>query len=407
MIQNVHIFSFTLKQFSAEQLGVLYIAPEKQASTLTTLKQEFQWSELMYIGTCNRVEFIFVQDHTPTEQTLHQLLLRFLNPKHEVELYLEKAQIYEGYDAVRHLFRVASSLDSMVIGEREIITQVRQSFTACDEAGLCGDTIRLMINKTIEAGKAIYTNTNIAKNPVSVVSLAYHKLTSTKSISKDSKILMVGAGQTNTAFARNLKKHGYTNLHIFNRTFSKAQALAEEVDAQAYDWSELNTYRGGFDVLITCTGSATPVITPDLFERNPSSQKRPVFDLALPYDIDRGLAKNYNLSIVGIETLKQMAEQNLNMRAQELDHCEQILDEKMTEFKLASKQRKLEIAMRAVPTEVKNIKKTALNEVFAQDIQGLDENSKEVLDKILNYMEKKYIRVPMKMARDIILETEI
>lgn len=407
MVQNLHILSFTHKYFRAEELAAFYIEPDRQTELLSKIKQDLGWSELMYLGTCNRVEVVFVSPQAPLESTIRSFLSHVVKPEVDLSGYLENMNVYGGFDAVRHLFRVVSSLDSMVVGEREIITQVREAFERCDQAGLCGDHIRLFIKKTIETGKAVYTHTNIAKNPVSVVSLAFHKLLSTKGIHANSKILMVGAGQTNTAFARILKKHEFSNIHIFNRTFEKAQKLALELGLKAYPLNNLNQFQEGFDVIITCTGSENPVITATLFENNPSANKRYVFDLAIPSDLEKGLDTQYNLHITGIESLKELADKNLKQREQELDKCEHIIEERLIEYKTSSRLRKVDLAMRAVPDEVKNIKKTALNEVFAQDIQGLDENSKEVLDKILDYMEKKYIRVPMKMAREILLETDV
>lgn len=408
MLQQTYIFSFTHKKFLAEELACLYIEPLNQAQILQDLKQKMNWEELLYIGTCNRVELIFVSKEDVTSKTMMDVVHQFTkNTLDDASVYAEKTNLYRGFDAVRHLFRVASSLDSLVVGEREIITQVRTSFEFCDSLGLCGDTIRLMAKKTIEVGKAVYTHTHIAKNPVSVVSLAFHKLISAKNITKQSKIVLVGAGQIITAFARTLKKNEFTNLLIFNRTLAKAQKLAQEVGAQAYVLDDLYTYSEGFDVLVSCTGSEHPTITSTVFENNPSDVKRHVFDLALPFDISRNFSTLFNLHITGLETLKELAEKNLQERQKEVERCEVIIEDKIREFKHVSKQRKVDLAMRAVPDEVKNIKKTALSEVFAHDIESLDANSKEVLDKILTYMEKKYIRVPMKMAREILLDTEV
>lgn len=406
MMQKAYIFSFTHKKFNPEELSALYIEPDRQKEVLHALQTKMGWKELMYIGTCNRVEIAFVCEQVVTLDVLRQALLLILKPTVIAESYIDRTGIYREFEAVRHLFRVSSSLDSMVVGEREIITQVRQSFEACDAWGLCGPVLRLMVQKTIEVGKAVYTHTDIARNPVSVVSLAYHTLAE-KGLPKEAKILMVGAGQTNTAFARTLRKHGYTQLHIFNRSFAKAQKLAEEVDAKAYTLDQLDSFHDGFDVLITCTGAEQSVIPAALFENNPSKHKRWVFDLALPYDISREFASRYHLQIVGLETLKEMAEKNLQERHKEVAQCEQIIEQKMQEFKTASKQRKVELAMQEVPAQVKNIKQMAMQEVFAQDLEQLDANSKVVLDKILSYMEKKYISVPMKMAREILLETEV
>ena len=128
----------------------------------------------------------------------------------EVNNALSLADIFNGEDAVNHLFKVASSLDSLVIGEREIITQVRKAYELCNSYKLTGDVIRLLVQRTIQLAKKIYTESDISKNPVSIVSLAYHQLKQ-KNINKDSNFIIVGAGKTISTMLKFLSKHGYNN----------------------------------------------------------------------------------------------------------------------------------------------------------------------------------------------------
>jgi glutamyl-tRNA reductase len=128
MLQQTYILSFTHKKFSAEELACLYIEPANQPEILQSLKQKMDWDELMYIGTCNRIELVFVSKEDVTTKTVMDVLSHMVKVSQNFSMYAEKTTIYRGFDAVRHLFRVASSLDSLVVGEREIITQVRTSF---------------------------------------------------------------------------------------------------------------------------------------------------------------------------------------------------------------------------------------------------------------------------------------
>ena len=166
----------------------------------------------------------------------------------------QKVEVFHKADAVKHALSVASSIDSMIVGEREIITQVRGAYEASKSYGLTGDFIRLLTRKVIETAKKVYTETNIAKKPVSVVSLAYHKLRNLN-IALDAKFVIVGAGLTNTTMCKFLKKHGYSNFVIFNRSIENAEKLANDIGGKAFSLAELGEYQDGFDVLLTCTGA--------------------------------------------------------------------------------------------------------------------------------------------------------
>ena len=301
------------------------------------------------------------------------------------------------------MFNVASSLDSLVVGEREIITQVRNSYDKCSQIGVTGDVVRLAVKKTIEVAKDVYTHTNIAKNPVSVVSLAYRRLRELN-IKQDARFIIIGSGVTNTTMAKYLKKHQFSNFTVFNRTLANAEVLANELKGKAYPLSELKNYKQGFDIIVTCTGAAESVITPEIYKSlvGDDKSKKVVIDLAIPNDLDAEILNNYDVNLIAVNNLQEVAKENLLAREQELTACNEIIEANIDEFKQILKTRKVEQAMSEVPKKVKEIRQVA-NELFASELSSLDVQSKEVLDKILAYMEKKYISVPMKMAKDILL----
>jgi glutamyl-tRNA reductase len=267
--------------------------------------------------------------------------------------------------------------------------------------------IRLLVKHTIETAKDVYTKTSIANKPVSVVSLAYRKLKDLN-VKLDARFLIIGAGQTNILMSKFLKKHGFTNFAIFNRTFSNAQKLATELNGKAFSLSELSQYKNGFDVILTCTAAAEHIITKEIYSSLLAGEtsKKIVIDLSVPNDLDPTLQHNFPICLVDVTTLQSIANENLQERKKELNACHEIICEKVEEFRKALKERKVELAMSEVPRKVKEIRETAINAVFAKEIDALDESSKDVLEKVLAYMEKKYISVPMKMAKDILIEKD-
>lgn len=405
-----HTIAFNHNQFTLEQVGKLHLAPDERDASLTFLKSELEIEELVYLSTCNRVEFILVF-HKKIDAKFLERLLKLVNPTFstkEIHNYATKAQVYDGEKSIQHLFKVASSLDSFIVGEREIITQVRNAFEDAAKAGLSGDKLRLIARNIIATAKEVYTKTTIAHNPVSVVSLAYRKLKDLQ-VKKEARFLIIGAGQTNTNLCKYLKKHQYKNFVVFNRTFEKATLLAQSINGKALPFEDLFSYNEGFDVLISCTSSAHTIVDLKLYEQllQGDNGSKITIDLAIPYDIDPIIYKNYKVNAILVESLQQQAEENLASRRSSIDKCEEIIEKNITIYKEMNRARSIEKAMQSVPLKVKEIRENAVSNVFAKEIETLDDNGKEVLNKMIAYLEKKYISVPMKMAKEIFLDQNV
>lgn len=407
MLEHFHIIAFTHRNFDVSEVGKLHIQPDMQESKLTSVKEKMGLSELMFLSTCNRVEFLFCTEKAVSKDFLIEFFTE-LYPQYDTPLISDFAvsgNLYTGLSAVDHILQVASSIDSMIVGEREIITQVRNAFEDSRKMNLTGDFIRLMMRHTVETAKRVYTETSIAKKPVSVVALAYHTLRD-MNISLDARILIIGAGMTNTNMGKFLKKHGYKNFAVFNRTFSKAEMLAADLNGKAYPLEALNSYDQGFDIIISCTGSEKHIITPEIYTQllQQETSRKVVIDIAIPHDLDAEIVANHKLTHISVDILQKISDQNLKERSAEISHVEEIILESVLNFQHLHKVRSIELAMREVPNMVKEIRSTAVNEVFKNELLSLDDVSREVLDKIIGYMEKKYMSMPMKLAKEIMLK---
>ena len=407
MLDQFHIIAFTHRNLELNDIGQLHIEELKQEERLQTLAAALKLDELMFLSTCNRVEFIFC---TKREVDFNFVMKFFetLYPeftREQIGHFAHRGDQFKGIGAVEHMLSVASSIDSMVVGEREIITQVRNSFEASKKMNLTGDFIRLVLRHTIETAKRVYTETSIATKPVSVVSLAYHKLRD-MNIPLDARILIIGAGVTNTNMSKFLRKHGFKKFTVYNRTLSKAENLAKDLHGEAFSLTELDNHSNGFDVIITCTGSEGHIITPDTYSKllKEDNDRKVVIDLALPQDLHPEIVENNPVTHISIDVLQKISNENLKERSKEIQHVEEIISEALFDFKHIQKMRSVEIAMRDVPQKVKEIKSTAMNEVFKNDLAELDDHSREVLEKVIEYMEKKYMSVPMIMAKEILLK---
>jgi glutamyl-tRNA reductase len=405
-LKYLKVIAFTHKQIDLQELGKFVICNETLESRLEKIRSQFNIAEIFYVGTCNRVEFVFTASQSLSDNFVRDFLtsLNFCVPQNQLDQFLKQVLVYEDMEALNHLLRMSCSLESLVVGEKEILAQVRKAYEICREAGFTGDYLRLVMSRVVKTAKEVYTQTHISRKPISVVSLAYRKLRELKMWS-NARILIIGAGDTTKSISKYLQKHKFSNFAVFNRTLEKAQELAKDLNGESYSIEDLKNYKKGFDVIITCTGATEPIITNEIYQSllNGESDKKVIVDLAIPNDTCAEVLQNNLVHFIEIRSLQEIANQNMQERYEELVHAERIIEQNIEEFKPILKQRRVELAMREVPAKIKEIRKVALDSVFANEINGLDENSREVLEKVINYMEKKYISVPMVMAKEILV----
>ncbi|HEY5328183.1 MAG TPA: glutamyl-tRNA reductase, partial [Mucilaginibacter sp.] len=397
-MKYLKVIAFTHKQIELKELGRLVICQENLTDKLHRVKIQFGISEIFYLATCNRVEFVMMTPQVVDKEFTKQFIgaLNMGLCPISTSAFLDAVSIYEDKGALDHLLRTSCSLESLIVGEKEILAQLRKAYENCKEAGLTGDGLRMFMNCAVKTAKEVYTNTNISKNPISVVSLAYRKLKDLK-LCVNARVLIIGAGETNRNISKYLQKHKFSNFAVFNRTLSKAVLLAADLDGGAFTLDALKDYKKGFDVIITCTSAVEPIITPEIYTSllNGDTGRKTIVDLAIPNDTDPLVLKKFPVNFIDVHSLNEIAKRNLHERYEGLSHAENIIGENIAAFLLELKQRRIELAMRQVPEKIKEIRNTAINSVFADEVQGMDQQSRDVLEKVINYMEKKYISVPM------------
>jgi glutamyl-tRNA reductase len=406
MLNKYHILTVTHKQTALKNIKS-YILPETEESEirerLASLKSTFELDELFYLATCNRVQYLFYRSQ-PLDDQFTQQFFTAVNPQIKLEA-IEQAQHFQGVEAVRHLFQVGASIDSLVVGEREILRQFREAYSTNQERGLTGDFIRLLNSATVQAAKEIYSKTRIGEKPVSVVSLAIQQLMQT-GIEKDARILLVGAGQTNQLVGKFLKKYQFSNVAVFNRTLPNGLQLAEMVNGEAFTLQQLQEYKAGFDALIVCTGATQPILNAALLQQMAGGilNGQVVIDLSIPHNVDDEAAGLDTLEYIDIESLKVKAKENLHFRKQEIVKAKQLLEEHVETFHDLFQQRQIERAMSHVPAEIKALKQHTLDNVFRKEVEELDHPTRELVERMLSYMEKKCIGIPMKAAKTVALQ---
>jgi glutamyl-tRNA reductase len=375
---------------------------------LHKLKLKFGLSELLYLSTCNRILYLFT---TPKKinRAFTKRFLSAINPifqdSNSDKRIDEEVLTFQGIKAVNHLYEVAASVDSLVVGEREILRQLREAYKQCQDWQLTSDNLRLLMRYVVTGAKKVYAQTRIGEKPISVVSLAVQKMLASK-FPRRSRVLLVGAGQTNNLVSKFLAKYDYQNVTVFNRTFEKAEKLAARYsNGRAFNLDELAHYSEGFDIIIACTGSVKPLITNELYTNllSGDTAHKMVIDLSVPNNVDRRIGEIHDVNYIEIEDIRQMAKVNLAFREREVTNAKAIIEEELIEFDVQFQYRQIELTMRNIPVQIKEVKTKAMTEVFKKELEGLDESTIDLMNRMLTYMEKKCISIPMKMAKEIVL----
>ncbi len=309
----------------------LSIAPAKLAEATRSLLRHPGIREGLILSTCNRIELVATQD--ATSQTTH--IARFLEAYFSVPAELLTPHLYEyrDRDAVRHLFRVASSLDSMVVGEPQILGQVKESYAAAREANAVSSTLEALLQRTFSVAKRVRSETEIGSSSVSIASVAVDLARKIFGSLNGKTVLLVGAGKMSTLAARHLIQHGASTILVTNRTQARAEELAREflnssASTAVVPFDQIYAQADRADIVITSTGSPEKI-----FNRAHGRQfldrrrNRPMFfiDIAVPRDVDPLMNQVEGCFVYDIDDLQQVAQSNLTDRGREADAAESII----------------------------------------------------------------------------------
>lgn len=407
MIDNFHIITLTHQTINVDQIGhfvVKHQTKDELKDKLATVKNDFNIDEIVYLSTCNRVSYIFYRDEDLADGFLQSFFHSINADLNEDRLNkLSKfVRLHSGMKAVNHLFELSASIDSLVVGEREIFRQYREAYDQSVGWNLAGDHLRMLDKYTVTTAKEIYANTKIGEKPLSIVSLAIKRMLSLNP-DPNQRVLLVGAGETNRLVGKFLKKYDFTDITIFNRSLDNAQELSATLGAKAYHISELATYDKGFDIMVVCTGSTESIISAEIYSQliRRDESKKIVIDLSVPHNVDEAVQTGFEMHYVNIEQLRTLAEKNLEHRKNEIGSAKKIIKGRLFEFQKVYQQRQIEKAFHKIPQEMKAIKERAVNSVYAKQLDALDDDAKALVLEMMNYMEKKCVSVPMKVAKEI------
>ena len=300
---------------------------------LDRIRRDGLASEGVIVATCHRSEIYALCEGENPEREIAGLISRWrgLDPADVASASFHR----EGPDAVRHLFRVAAGLESMALGESEVLGQVRTALRVAREAGATRAVSHRLFESAVATGKRVRTETEISQHPLSVSSIGYELATRVFGEMSRRTVLVLGAGDTGSLFARLAGEAGVGEIRIANRTPEKAETIAGSLGGRAVPWEAVPEALAEADLVVGATSSPTPVVhRADAEAAMRQRRGRPMMflDLAVPRDIDPEVKHVYNVYAYGLEDLEGVAEENRRRRAREIPRVESILEEELGRF---------------------------------------------------------------------------
>jgi glutamyl-tRNA reductase len=295
--------------------------------------------EGLIVSTCNRVEVLASASGHKGVETAERLS-RFLGNVRSIPFEAFSGHLYTHADdaAVRHVFRVASSLDSLVVGEPQVLGQVRHAYSLAVEAGTAGKVLHKLIHQALHVAKRVRNETGIAASAVSISYTAVELGRKIFGSLKGATVLLVGAGEMAELAAQHLASAGATRVLVANRTYETAQQLAVKFGGEAVEFDTLEEHLASADIVICSTGAQSYVITREMAESARQSRRnRPAFfiDISVPRNIDPAVAKLGNLFVFDIDDLEAVVASNIREREREAERAELIVESEVMQFQQA------------------------------------------------------------------------
>ena len=372
---------------------------EELRSGLLSLGEYDGLSGLVVLSTCNRTElYASVDDHARGGKALRQFLNDLAQGGDDLDEYL---YTYADEDAIRHLFRVSSSLDSLVLGEGQILSQVKEAYAIAREAGVTSTVLNLLFHRAIAAGKRVRTETRIAYRSVSVSYAAVELAAASLGGLGGCAALIFGAGKMAELTAEHLRAHGIELIYVANRHIERAEKLAERIGGEAIPFDRAMEYATCVDVVVTSTGAPHYVIKAWEARRLMARrQGRKIFfiDIAVPRDVDPDVAGIKGIELYNIDALEAVVDEHLSERQAEAVKAEKIVDEEVDSLLERFKYLSFQPLMALLSGRCERIREREIKRVSAK-LPTLSEEEGRQVEHMSRMIVRKILRIPMMKLR--------
>ncbi|MCC5870986.1 MAG: glutamyl-tRNA reductase [Gammaproteobacteria bacterium] len=365
---------------------------------LRDLRRDVALSEIAILSTCNRTEF-----YCDTGNGDHAPLLRWVSDYHHLDLrLLESSSYLHHHDAaVRHAMRVAAGLDSMVLGEPQILGQVKDAWEVARGAGTMGPELERLSQHTLVTAKRVRTDTDIGRHPVSVAYAAVSLAQQIFANLNEASVLLVGAGETIELVAEHLRQAGVTRMVIANRTIGRARELATRFAADSVLLSDLPRVLPGADIVITSTAADLPVLGKGMVETAIRARKREpmlLVDIAVPRDIESQVGELEDVFLYTIDDLAEIVAENRRSRLDAAEEAERIIAQGVKSWMRDLRSQEAVATVKAYRTQAERITEAELERHLRRLRRGDD--PEEVLGRLARSLTNKLIHTPSQQLRE-------
>ena len=385
----IGLISLNYKIAPVQIRELFYLYPDQYLNIYKSLINKSKIKGLFIISTCNRTEIYFeTSSSESSSKSFHSVVMTLSKLKKfndGLRPYIKKK---DGVNAVsKHLFRLASGLESMIIGEYQIVDQIKSAYKVCKTNKMLSPTLERMIQKSLEASKYIRTNSEIDKGGISVSSAAIDQLGNVSN-SKNLSILCVGAGRTSKLSIKQLVSKKFKNIFITNRTESNVTPILEKFNLKLVKFNSWKKMLNSVDIIIFSTSSKKPLLS-DIDLKNIDKQRKNkivLVDLSVPRNIV--IKKTYkNVELVDLDNLKDIVNENYNKRISEINKAELMIKGFIDDFTGWVNKRELRPTIISIKKEIKNL-------ISDSSVKN-DENKQieEIYDKLSDKLVKKIISV--------------
>jgi glutamyl-tRNA reductase len=362
-------------------------------------------SELVILSTCNRVE-LYAADEQASNGIAIDDVINFLSRFHNfpADDFASALISHTGPEAVRHLFHVTCSIDSMVLGEPQIVNQVKEAYRIAQEHSACGPLTNVLFQRALKVSAQVRTETALADGRVSIASVAVGDFARSIFSRFDNKlVLVIGAGEMAEETLVYLQSEGVRNFVVANRSRERAELLAEKFGGQAVDFSTLDQWLASADVIVSTTGASQTLITRDRFlATRKLSRKHPVFilDLAAPRDFDPEIASiDDNVFLYDLDALEETCERNRQARRSEIRRAEDIITAQTQTFIQEIHHRATGPVIHRLREHWAEISRSELDRLYRK-IPSLEPAQKDAIEATISRIVNKLLHPPLEALRD-------
>jgi glutamyl-tRNA reductase len=349
--------------------------------------------ETLVLSTCNRSEVYGVPPEASHECAAG--LSSFLSEFHSVRPDVLRGSLYHHYDreAVRHLFRVSAGLDSMLLGEAEILGQVREAYRFAHEQGATGPVLNRLFQGALEVGKRVRTETELGTRPMSVASAGVKLAERIFGKLNERSALVLGAGAISEQVVEQLRSRGIAHLFVMNRSQERAENLAQQFGGKVVAWGEWETALKDPDVVVASVSTEEPVLRREMIARAMAARGNRsllLMDLGLPRNIERAAADLYNVYVYNVDDLTDIVQQNRNARESEIPRAEAVVEEHVGKFlswqasvELVGLVEALRSRLRSERGAFLSSRLETMNHLAAADVRRIETLMDDLLEKLL------------------------